>query len=223
MALNPQITKQYASNNIQQSVDLVYAGCRFSFYLLMLISIPFILHKDYLLFLWLKNVPEYTDLFLQFTLMAAIVEVMSNPLTTALQATGKIRNVQLTVCIIMLCELPAAYLILKTGGEPYMTMYPTLVTALLKLFFRFYFLKREVLIYRLKYFLFSIVLRNLFIAIISYCISYKLVSYFSINFISFIASTLLITLINIFLIYLLGLSAKEKNIIKNKLYLLCNK
>ena len=63
MALNPQITKQYASNNIQQSVDLVYAGCRFSFYLLMLISIPFILHKDYLLFLWLKNVPEYTDLF----------------------------------------------------------------------------------------------------------------------------------------------------------------
>ena len=53
--------------------------------------------------------------------MAAIVEVMSNPLTTALQATGKIRNVQLTVCIIMLCELPAAYLILKTGGEPYIS------------------------------------------------------------------------------------------------------
>lgn len=223
MALNPQITKQYASNNIQQSVDLVYAGCRFSFYLLMLISIPFILHKDYLLFLWLKNVPEYTDLFLQFTLMAAIVEVMSNPLTTALQATGKIRNVQITVCIIMLCELPAAYLILKAGGEPYMTMYPTLIAALVKLFLRFYFLKKEVSLYELRYFLLFIVLRNLLIAIIGYGLSCKLVDYFDVDFVSFLVSTLLITIINILLIYLLGLSVDERRFIKNKLYLLCNR
>lgn len=223
MALNPQITKQYAGNNIQQSVTLVYAGCRFSFYLLMLISIPFMLHKDYLLFLWLKNVPEYTSLFLQFTLMAAIVEVMSNPLTTALQATGKIRNVQITVCIIMLCELPAAYLILKTGGEPYMTMYPTLIAALLKLFLRFYFLKKEVPVYELRYFLLFIVLRNLLIAITGYGLSCKLVTYFDVDFVSFLVSTLLITLINILLIYLLGLSVNERRFIKNKLYLLCNR
>lgn len=141
MALNPQITKQYAGNNIQQSVNLVYAGCRFSFYLMMLISIPFILNKDYLLCLWLKNVPQYTSLFLQLTLIAASIEIMSYPLTTALQATGKIKQVQISICFIMLCELPAAYFILKNGGAPHMTMYPTIIASFLKLFIRFLYLK----------------------------------------------------------------------------------
>lgn len=224
MALNPQITKQYAGNNVQESVNLVYAGCRFSFYLLLLISIPFMLHKDFLLSLWLNNVPKYTNLFLQFTLIAASIEIMSNPLTTALQATGKIRNVQIVICLILLCELPAAYLILKANGEPYMTMYPTIIAALIKLVVRFYFLKKEVSAYRIKYFLISIIFKNLLIAVICFYLSYNIVNCFNESFSAFIKSTIFLTITNISLIYLLGLSATEKEFIKNKLYILiCQK
>lgn len=31
MALNPQITKQYAAGGTKASMELVYLGCRFSF------------------------------------------------------------------------------------------------------------------------------------------------------------------------------------------------
>ena len=37
MALNPQITKQYASGEIESSMKLVYAGSRFSFFYLLLL------------------------------------------------------------------------------------------------------------------------------------------------------------------------------------------
>ena len=60
MALNPQITKQYASGKTEQSVKLVYTGSRFSFFLLSIITIPFFINIDYLLKIWLGSVPEYT-------------------------------------------------------------------------------------------------------------------------------------------------------------------
>lgn len=110
MALNPQITKQYAAGHIKESIQLVYAGCRYSFFLLSIISIPIIINLDYLLSLWLGTVPTYTVEFLYFSLIAALINSMAIPLVTAMQATGKIKTFQITICIIMLCELPLAYI-----------------------------------------------------------------------------------------------------------------
>ena len=118
MALNPQITKQYAAGDVESSMKLVYAGCRYSFYLLLLITIPVMINREYLLKLWLGNVPEYTSQFLMLVLISTLINVMASPIVTALQATGRIKVFQITICIIMLSELPLAYLILKNGGKP---------------------------------------------------------------------------------------------------------
>lgn len=103
MALNPQITKQYATGNIQNSMNLVYAGCRYSFYLLALVSIPVIINMDYILKLWLYNVPEYTSEFLKLALVAALINSIAQPLVTALQATGKIKSFKYQY--VLLCYL----------------------------------------------------------------------------------------------------------------------
>lgn len=47
MALNPQITKQYAAGGTKASMELVYLGCRFSFFLLLMIVIPVFINMDY--------------------------------------------------------------------------------------------------------------------------------------------------------------------------------
>ena len=49
MAISPQITKQYAAGNLEQSQKLVYAGSRYSFYLLSILTIPVIINIDYIL------------------------------------------------------------------------------------------------------------------------------------------------------------------------------
>ena len=59
VALNPQITKNYANGNIQKMEYLVYQGIKFSYFLLFILAFPICLNIDFILALWLKTVPSY--------------------------------------------------------------------------------------------------------------------------------------------------------------------
>ena len=221
MALNPQITKQYAAGDVEASVKLVYAGCRYSFYLLLLIAVPVMINIDYLLQLWLGTVPEYTSQFLMLALIAALIDVMARPLVTALQATGRIKIFQIVICIVVLCELPLAYVILHYGGKPYWAMYPTIFVTFVGLFVRFFILQKMISAYQLHSFVIKIVGRNLLIGIICFFISDFIREYYPQNFISFLITSLLAFILSSFVIHLIGLSKAERNklvtFIKNKI------
>ena len=90
MALNPQITKQYAAGNMNESGRLVYTGCRYSFYLLLLIAIPVMINVDYLLQLWLGTIPKYTSQFLLLALITALINVMSPPFNNGFTSNREI-------------------------------------------------------------------------------------------------------------------------------------
>ena len=72
-------------------------------------------NMEYILNLWLGNVPKYTVEFMQLTMVSAIIGCIAAPISIALQATGKIKLFQIAISITLLCELPCAYLILKCG------------------------------------------------------------------------------------------------------------
>lgn len=217
MALNPQITKQYASNDIENSMKLVYAGSRYSFFLLAFIAIPVMINLDYLLKLWLGTVPKYTSEFLFLALVVALINSMSQPLVTALQATGKIKIFQISICIIMLCELPLAYIILYFGGKPYMAMYPTIFVVFVGLFARFVILKRQVSAYKLRYFTFSIVGKNILLGIICFVVAYYMHKALPVNFGTFIFTSIMACLIVASVIYIFGITRNEKAAVNNKL------
>ena len=117
-ALNPQITKQYAMGNRDYMMNLIFKGARFSFYMLLLLSLPILVNTHYVLGLWLKIVPEHTVLFVQLVLVSAMSESMSQPLVTAMLATGKIRNYQIIVGGLQMMNLPVSYLLLRAGMFP---------------------------------------------------------------------------------------------------------
>ena len=85
MAMNPQITKQYASGNLEKCSSLVYEGSKFSFFLLSAISIPVIINADYLLQLWLGSVPPFTSLFLILSLVVSLMYCLTQPVTVAIK------------------------------------------------------------------------------------------------------------------------------------------
>lgn len=223
MALNPQITKQYAAGHIKESIQLVYAGCRYSFFLLSIISIPIIINLDYLLSLWLGTVPTYTVEFLYFSLIAALINSMAIPLVTAMQATGKIKTFQITICIIMLCELPLAYIILNLGYKPYMAMIPTIIVVTIGLFARFILLKQLIRSYSIKYFTLNIIFKNISITTGCILLATFIQKYFiEKNFFNFILTSLIAFIITIIGIYIFGINSKEKAIIYNKIRTLKN-
>ena len=105
-AVNPQITKSYAAGEISYMTSLVNQSARLSFYMLLFVSLPIIVNIDFILSVWLKEIPDRTTIFVVLTMIFTMVESLSNPLITAQQATGKMRNYQLLVGGINLLNIP---------------------------------------------------------------------------------------------------------------------
>lgn len=218
MAMNPQITKSYAVGDLYRSKELVYAGCRFSFYLLAVISLPIMINITYILNLWLVEVPQYTDIFLILTIVCNLLYAISSPLTTAMQATGRIKWFQVIICIVMLTELPIAYLLLSIGYPPYSVLYASLFVTLLGVLIRIVLISRILPIYEIRYYVTHIFSKNILIVFITYCIAYILHKKMEQDsFFTAVLSSLAFELILFSLAYLCGLSSTERYVVNQKL------
>lgn len=118
MALNPQITKNYASGDLKQMHRLVFASSKYSFFLLLFLSLPVIIEAEQILTVWLKIVPTHAVNFVRLILCIIMVDAIANPLIVSAQATGKIKVYQAVVGGVLLLIVPVAYIVLKLGGSP---------------------------------------------------------------------------------------------------------
>jgi len=141
-AVNPQITKSYASGDREYMFSLVRRSSRLSYCLLLLIALPVIFNAEYLLGLWLEDVPEHAPLFVQLFLVFALSESLSNPMITAMLATGDIRRYQLVVGGIQLLNVPVSYICLRLGAVPEVTVLVAVVISQICLFARLWMLSK---------------------------------------------------------------------------------
>lgn len=116
MAVVPQITKNYASGAFYEMEILAYRGAKFAFLLLFFLAFPLMLNIDFVLELWLSEVPANANIFIILVLIDAMSNsIFSTPFITSLMATGNIRNYQILVSVIILCIVPVGYILLKLG------------------------------------------------------------------------------------------------------------
>ena len=113
-----------------------------SFCLLLFIALPIIFNTEYILGLWLKDVPAHSSLFVQLFLVFALSESLSNPMITAMLATGDIRNYQLVVGGLQLLNLPVSYLLLRFGAMPEVTVMVAIAISQICLFARLVMLSK---------------------------------------------------------------------------------
>ncbi len=118
MAINPQIVKTYAAKDLESMHKLVFRSSKFSFFLLLALSLPVMIEAPVILRLWLSTVPDWTASFLRLMLVVVIVDSVANPLMTSAAATGRIKLYQSVLGGIQLLIIPVAYVVLRMGGEP---------------------------------------------------------------------------------------------------------
>ena len=97
MAVRPQIVKSYANGEHEYMYKLVFSSSKLSFYLLLIFTTPVFFYAEPVLGLWLDTVPEYTVLFTRLVLISTLVTTFYTPIGYASQASGKIRDYQLTI------------------------------------------------------------------------------------------------------------------------------
>ena len=209
MAMNPQITKRFAAGEVNSMLKLAFCGSRYSFFLLMLIAIPFYIRAPYVLELWLGNVPPYTIIFLRLVLVMLLVDSMANSLVVAMQATGKIRDFQIVISIIMLANLPISYVILKIGADAYSVMYVAIATSFIGLLARLYLLHRLVR-FRLMDFILGVILRNLFVCLLAVILPAYISHYLPDNFGGLLLVCIVSLLSSLITIYVGGLQNEER-------------
>lgn len=141
-ALNPQITKSYASDDKEYMFSLVERGARFSFYILLLLTLPIFFETEFILTIWLKQYPEHTVNFVRLVLVLTMCDAISNTLITLQSATGRIRNYQIAVGGTMMLNLPFSYLCLELGYAPEATLLVAIAVSICCLVLRLMFLRK---------------------------------------------------------------------------------
>lgn len=117
-AFRPQITQQYAKQNYSESASMVINASRFSFLMMGLFVIPIFTDIDYILRLWLAEVPEYTGAFCRICLLSACGDLINTAVCAGIHATGRIRSVSIASGTLYLFEVPAMYILLMLTRIP---------------------------------------------------------------------------------------------------------
>jgi O-antigen/teichoic acid export membrane protein len=112
-------------------MQIVCAISKYTVFLMLLPALPILLETQFLLNLWLGEVPEYTSIFCWLIILNALVNCLSGSISTAVQATGDIKYFQIVVNTMSLLSLPIAFILFKLGCPPYSILIAFIVTGLI--------------------------------------------------------------------------------------------
>ena len=143
-AINPQITKSYANGDLSGMYSLICRGAKFSYFSMLLLSLPLILEAEQVLTLWLVNVPEYTVIFVQLSLVMGMCDCIGTTGYTACMSTGKIKKYSLTLTPIIVLVFPLSWLLFTLGAPVITAYYLYIFIKTVVLFVRMYLMQRMI-------------------------------------------------------------------------------
>lgn len=117
-AATPQIVKRYAVEDYDGSKSLLLSSTKYSYYMMLLLALPIFLVAPQLLELWLGQVPPYSVIFLQLTIIASLFQVFDSSFYTALYAKGQIRENAMISPTVLFISFPVVYFLFRLGYSP---------------------------------------------------------------------------------------------------------
>ena len=215
-ALNPQIVKSYAAQQLIDTRKYVQYGSRLSFYLVLFIILPLLIETGSILKFWLGNVPEFSVIFVRLILIQTLFESFSNILGTAQAATGKVKKYHLLLSSIGLMNLPLGYFFLKQNFPAFTPLIISIFLSLIITAVRLIFLKKSIQL-SIREFVENVLFKGLFVGFISsvlpLCVSILLAGY-TFKSIVVIILCLLSTLI---ISWKLGFNSNEREVVTKKI------
>lgn len=215
MATNPQITKLYAQENIEEMHLLLFRACKFCCYLVLLFTVPIMIETDAILTLWLKQFPEYTVSFVKILMFIVLVDAVARPLMTAAAATGNVRKYQTVVGGLLLSIFPLAYIVLKLGGDP-LSVYVVHLAVYIVAFIARLFIIRPLINLSIRQFFVSVILPCAIVTGMSYGISYLIKGLMPSSILASLTTCMICVLVVCIVAYVIGLTTRERNFVNEK-------
>lgn len=130
-AFSPEITASEGRGERKYMLDIALRMCKFSTLLVMLFAIPLIIEVEYILKLWLHDVPQYAGKLCQLMLVMFLIDQLTVGYMSAVSAQGKIAAYQATLGSILVLTLPLVWIFLKAGFSPTSVGFAFVITMFL--------------------------------------------------------------------------------------------
>ena len=215
-AMNPQIIKSYATEDFKYLYTLIFRGSRFSFYLLLILSLPLLICTGYVLDFWLVEVPHYAVEFVRLSLFVSMIDALTNSLTTSILATGKVKYYQIAVGGTLLLNIPISYVFLRLGMSPVVVLWVSLSISFVCMVFRILFVQRLLGI-RIMDFVKDVCFNCLAVGLLSIILPfvvYRLIG--CDNFIEFAILCLVCVVCSMFASFFVGCKKSERSMLIDK-------
>jgi len=209
-AVRPQITKYYAQENINEMNNLIINDSKYSSYLVLLIGIPLFFETEYVIHLWLGQVPQHVVTFIRLTIIQLYIQAIDFPIGAGIHAYGKMKLPNLTSSMAYLSILPLSYIAMKLGANPEITYLITITAFPIAMGFDLWILNKYSNI-RIKKFIKDVIIKNMIIIIFSSSNIYIMQYFTSQGFIRLISTCTFSTLILSILIFYIGLDKNMRH------------
>ena len=208
-AFNPQIVKSYAEGNKKYFIDLICGASKVAFFLLTFLTVPLLVNCEFVLSVWLKDVPEYSVRFVQLILIWSLIDSWNGPLWMAIQATGDIRRYQILISLFIFLNLPFTIAAFLLGASPEWILIIRIAINLFNTFWRVFFLHPRIGLPRRR-FVFGVLLRCSLVFAASLALTSFFGGLFGGSAPRFFATCLASVALNAALVMALGMGADER-------------
>lgn len=144
MAVQPQVVKLYAADDLVEMHKVFYMASKLSFFLMLIMVLPIAFNADELLTLWLVNHDSLTTYMLQCVLLYSFISSLEIPINQAIRATGNIRDYQVYIGLLTFMVIPVAYIFFKAGLPAYFGYIALIIVYGLAFFARLYYLRKQI-------------------------------------------------------------------------------
>lgn len=210
-ASGPQLIKLYAQGKIDEMEALFLRMTKFSMFVLLILGLPIFANIEFVLKIWLKEPPAYSASFVMLGYLLALVDITCVPGNTVLDATGKIRGIQIVRATMSWLILLVAYVGLVKGAGPLWIPVSAIISSVSMFFVRFAFIKRLIPQFRIRRFMAGLFMGTVPVLILVSVLAFGSRWWLSADtWLSVVVRTTVVTLGGAFVIGAFGLSKGER-------------
>lgn len=212
-AMDPQITKSYASGDVNRFHTLIFSGSKFEVFMIFFILIPLLVRLDFVLRLWLgDNLPEHLTAFCRMMVSMNLICCAFEVIRTSVTATGNIRSFSVYPNMFLLSVLPICYITNRYFHSPFVMMLVITILYYIAYGYRFYIASR-VSGFSLREYLLKVVFRCFIVGLIGFTLVIVVDRFIPDNLWGFILLLAFSSIVLLLSIYIIGLSKEERSLL----------
>lgn len=222
-AFTPQLVKLFSQNRMDDFWKLSKTSALLSYYLLFIIAFPIFVNIDYVLGIWLVEVPEYAGTFCQLLILYSFIDAVQAPLWIGINATGDIKVYEIWLSLILIINIPLSILVLAIGWAPYWVLIVRVLLNFITAIVRCIHVKWQFNFPVMQYFV-QVILRVLSVTLAVIAIWYfTSFAYTITSFMTFCLMYGISLILTAVIIYYLGIGKAERtalaSVVKSKLHI----